>query len=165
MHKSIGRLVICVLTSFVVLIPEYGFDRFAEEPKIFARQDLNEQVIHFEPQLFASDLKPDGTRVSYNTYVSADGVGVLFTVQKHRSATSANNALKRRIRKASKIIERGVKLDKDGRRVGDRVLLLSHTRLPQKTVAGVVWSERATLYSVESSSLKHALEFEKQNYR
>ena len=32
-------------------------------------------------------------------------------------------------------------------------------------VGGVVWADGAKLYAVESPSLKHALEFEKQNYR
>ena len=164
MYKFIGHLVIGAL-SFEVLIPLCDCCCFTDLPRGLVRQDITDQRIHFEPELFASDRKSDGTVVAYNNYVSNDGVGVFLTVEKYRSATRAKNALRRRIKKATRIIERGVKLDKDGQRVGERAVLLSRTGLPQETIGGVVWADGAKLYAVESPSLKHALEFEKQNYR
>ncbi|MFN2533006.1 MAG: hypothetical protein ABR555_17105 [Pyrinomonadaceae bacterium] len=107
----------------------------------------------------------DGIPFSYHLYKSSDGVGVTTTVENHRSPASAQKALQRKIRTAIKMIERGPKLKNKAERIGERAVLTFALPDFHKEQAAVLWTNGQRLYYIESLSLKHALEFEKQFYR
>jgi len=69
------------------------------------------------------------------------------------------------IRKAIRVIERGAKFSGEGQRKGERVALLIRRGGSGAVQAVVIWTDGSDLYVVESSSLKHALAFEKQAYQ
>jgi len=143
---------------------------------VFCYQDSNRSIGTNETQ--ESSVKPDiefsfvkggngrtrqGVRFSTVLYKSSDGVSVSATTEERRSAGAANKELHTRLRATRRIVERGSKLDEKGRRIGERVVAIYV--LNDKEQAAVLWTNGQQFYYIESLSLKHALEFERQFYR
>ncbi len=119
--------------------------------------------MHFKVVLEGSGFVKDGS-FSFGDYKSEDGVVVERRVESYRSGARAREEMERRIRKASKVIERGAKRERQGRQKAERAVLMfggSRSGSPQ---AVVLWTHGSKLYVLESSSLKHVLAFEKQVY-
>jgi hypothetical protein len=94
-------------------------------------------------------------------YVSSDGVGVSFTERSLPSANIARRAFEEKIESVNRVIERGPLVDPRGRQVGTRVVGMSPTKYEGIEWAAVHWTIGTGVYSVESVSLQHALEFER----
>jgi hypothetical protein len=105
-----------------------------------------------------------GDPYSFHIYKSTDGVGISTRSEKRGSRILANREFQKKINKADKIIERGLKLDKNGKQVGERAVLTFTDKGPDKVIARVIWTDGAYFHSIESSSLPHILEFEKKYY-
>jgi len=106
----------------------------------------------------------DGVPFSYHLYKSSDGVGVSTTVENRISAFSAVKALQRKIKTASKIIERGSRLDVKGQRTGEKVVAMFKSDGSNKERAAVFWTDGSDFHYLESSSLPHLIAFEKKYY-
>jgi hypothetical protein len=118
---------------------------------------------------FKDELGGNGRRglvpISFHEYVSSDNVGISTTIEKHSSSARAKRELRRRIKTAARIVESAAKLDEEGRVVGARVVAIFKPKAPFGPQAIIFWTDRSDLHIIESTSLKHALEFEKQFYR
>ena len=132
---------------------------------ISLKQTPENQAITFADKLGAKGTTKDGAPFSTHVYESSDGVVVSMMRENRDSPPKADKALQRKLKKAIRIIERGSKLDEEGRRVGERVVAMFALDNSQKEQASVLWTNGQQLYYIESLSLKHALEFEKQFYR
>lgn len=104
----------------------------------------------------------DGSPVSFTIYLSVDDVYVKKSVERHRSPRLAEEALQERLRSALTIVEQGRRLRRDGQQIGDRAVVMLAPGTTQQAQAAVLWTDGSDLLSLESSSLRHALEFEKK---
>ena len=111
----------------------------------------------------ASGFMQDGS-FSFGDYKSEDGVLVERRVESYRSDARAREEMQRKIRKASKVIERGAKRERQGRHKGERAVLMFGASRSHSAQAVVLWTDRPKLYILESSSLRHVPAFENQVY-
>lgn len=129
------------------------------------KQAPDNQEITFADKLGAKGTTKDGAPFSTHVYESSDGVVVSIMRENRDSPTKADRALQKRLKRAIRIIERGSTLDEKGQRVGERVVAMFALDNSQKEQASVLWTNGQQLYYIESLSLKHALEFERQFYK
>ncbi len=129
------------------------------------QQTPSNQDLTFTDKMGGKGMTRDGAPFSSHVYESSDGVELSVTRENRDSSPKADKALQRKLKKAIRIIERGSKLDEKGQRVGERVVAMLALDDSQKEQASVLWTNGQQLYYIESLSLKHALEFEKQFYR
>jgi hypothetical protein len=120
------------------------------------------QSIKFEEVLSGSMLKKGTHSVSFQDYKSEDGVSVERRIETHRSSARARGEMRKMIRKAMKVIERGPKLPGEGQREGERAVLQMRPGSITDGQVIVAWTDGPDLYVIESPSLKHALALEKQ---
>ena len=118
------------------------------------------QIIEFKAQAFFNGRSKNGVRFCRNFYSSSDGVGVSQILETYASAARAKAELKKRVHRARKIIEQSVKSAQNGETV-QRVVLLFPAARRRKSSAAILWTEGAVLYAIESTSLEHALMFER----
>jgi hypothetical protein len=123
------------------------------------------QKVEFQAVKYYSGRKGNGAQFSAGTYDSTDGKVVSSTVETYRSATRAKSELKKRIKKATEIVERGSKRNRNGKLIGYRVVVMLRGGSQFGTYATVLWLAGEELHIIESSSLQHALEFERQFYK
>lgn len=123
------------------------------------------QKVEFKAVNFYSGRKSNGADFSAGIYDSTDGVGVSSTVEVYYSAARAKREMKRRIKTATKIIERGNKENQNGKLIGERVVLISPGDTRDSAYVTVLWVDREDLHVIESPSLQHALEFERSFYK
>lgn len=129
------------------------------------QQEANREAVEFESIQGERGKTEDGIPFSYHLYKSSDGVGVATTVENRESPIRASKALQRKIKKAVKIIERGPKLNEKGQQIGERVVVIFVPNDSYKEQASVLWTDGTQFYYIESSSLRHVLEFEKKFYQ
>jgi hypothetical protein len=122
------------------------------------------QKVEFKAVTFYSGRKANGADFSAGIYDSTDGVGVSSTVEVYYSAAGAKREMKRRIKTASRIIERGNKENQKGKLIGERVVLISAGNTRDIAYVTVLWVDREDLHVIESASLQHALDFERSFY-
>ena len=127
-------------------------------------QELSSEAFEFKDIQGGRGKTEDGIPFSYHLYKSCDGVGVSTTVENRSSVFSALKALQRKVKTASKIIERGPKLDDKGQRTGERVVAMFASNGSEKERAAVLWTEGSDFHYLESSSLRHLIAFEKKYY-
>lgn len=135
------------------------------ETKSSSQQEPSSEAIEFEDIQGGRGKTEDGVPFSYHLYKSSDGIRVTTTVENRGSPVRANQALQRKIKKASKIIEQKANLDDKGQRVGERVVAIFPSNGSEKEHSAVLWTEGSHFHYIESSSLGHALKFEKRFYR
>lgn len=99
------------------------------------------------------------------SYRSSYFVGLWSDATAYPSAQTADEAFQRNVNNAIEVIERTPKFDKEGRKVGERAVLIFLNENGRQ-VAIVSWTETRFLHSIGSTSLMHVLEFEKnhENY-
>lgn len=168
------QLLISCFIVVVVLVGCNGGRASAPSPKErssppetmnSSQRESSKDAVEFEDIEGGRGKTEDGMPFSYHLYKSSDGVGVTTTIENRGSAVRANKALQRKIKKASQIIERGAKLDNKGQRVGERVVAMFALDGPEKEHRAVLWTEGSQFHYIESSSLRHALQFEAKFYR
>jgi hypothetical protein len=71
----------------------------------------------------------------------------------------------KKIKRATKIIERGFKRNRSGKTVGERIVFYLLDKARSLRYANVLWLDGEDLHIVESSSLEHALDFERQFHK
>ncbi len=87
------------------------------------------------------------------------------TRESRRSTASARKQLRSKLKEVVTVVEQGPKLGEKGQRIGERVVATFGPAGSQNGQASVFWTDGIQFYSIQSPSLKHALEFEKQYYR
>jgi hypothetical protein len=107
--------------------------------------------------------KDDGNLFSFHTYTSNDGVKLLTYIETCSSGLNAMKALDQKIKQASSIGARGPKLGRDGKPIGERVVLTVEKKAQGEVQSEsfICWTTGSKLHWIQSQSLKHALAFEK----
>jgi hypothetical protein len=118
--------------------------------------------ISFRTDLIAHGYVPDGGGgFSVTRHTSSYFVKLWFSHAGYPSAEKAEEVFQSRVSEAVRIIERTPKLDKEGRKVGERVVAIFFSQEHNEQYAAVFWTDKTILRSVYSSSLMHVLDFEK----
>lgn len=128
---------------------------------IKSEQPFEVQPFELQPLSFSGMAHACGPTANYHSYESSDGIAISESNEIFPSAKRSNKELQKRVRLAVEIIEREPKLDENGRRVGERVVGISSVKEGQQ-LAFVMWTDDEILSSIEASSLRHVLEFEKR---
>ena len=116
----------------------------------------------FKDENGGKGIAKDGNHFSFHSYTSNDGVKLLTYIETCSSAQRAKRALDEKIKEASSISLRGPKLDKNGKHIGERVVLtVEKTRGEKQSESFICWTVGSELHWIQSLSLEHALAFEK----
>ncbi|HZE71869.1 MAG TPA: hypothetical protein VE135_20360 [Pyrinomonadaceae bacterium] len=136
---------------------------FAESPDNYVYdQSLQDgSNINFRPSQAASGTLPDGTRFSVQNYESSDGVDISIRIDTCSSRAVAKKKLLKFVKNA-RVIKREPKLDQNGAVVGERFVVRFPAKGKYKSQAGILWVNKAEIYYIQSSSLQHAIVFEKR---
>jgi hypothetical protein len=145
-------MAIPVLATAVI---QASFNRQSSFPNLRFMQNRSE----FKPISSASGIRKNGVRFDVNLYESSDGIGLSQTVEIYSSPARANAEVKRKIKRATKILERSAETDSHGRIMKQRIVALYPASGGQKAYAGLIGTDGAKLYSIESTSLDHVLKF------
>lgn len=102
----------------------------------------------------------DGGRFGIQSYTSTYFIKLSFSRAEYRSPENANEVFAAIVNSAVRIIDRRPKYNRQGSKVGERAvaILLDHERNAE--YASVLWTDGRILFSVDSSSLTHVLQFE-----
>lgn len=142
-------------------------------PPAEARQELETQQnpaglqtkdqFQFKDENGGKGITKDGNVFSFHTYSSNDGVKLLTYIETLASVELAKRALDEKLKEASSVVSRGPKLEKSGKRIGERVVLTIErkTQGEAESQSFVCWTTGSSLHWIQSKSLKHALAFEK----
>ncbi len=79
--------------------------------------------------------------------------------------TKASQVFENRISKAVTLIERNQKSDQKGKRIGPRAVTISVNPENGEQFASVFWLDEKVIISIESTSLRYALESERRQDR
>lgn len=116
----------------------------------------------FKDEEGGSGISKNGNRFSFHVYTSNDGVKILTYIETFPSASRAKRALDEKIKEASSISAHGSKYDKNGKRIGERVVLtMDKAYSTKQSQSFICWTFGSELHWVRSQSLEHALAFEK----
>ncbi|MFY9607490.1 MAG: hypothetical protein WAU45_02605 [Blastocatellia bacterium] len=165
MGVSIAILVCCVYYLFTITVTRSSarmetLDQDGQLAKRTTQGDMEFRLVK------AGEGDIDGIDSSFQSYSSSDGVAVLFLTQILSSASCTQKEFEKRVEKAITIIEKGVKVDRDGKVIGERavILFLDRTNSDKEMVA-VLWTRKTDLLAIEAQSMDHVLAFEKKYCR
>ena len=119
--------------------------------------------IHFQVQGWGCGRVTDGGGgYSITSYRSSYFVQLTFAHFGYDSPEKANAVFAEHLAETIQVIEVGPKLDKQGKIVGRRAVVITLDQNRDKQIAVVLWTEGKMLHAISSASLTHVLEFEKQ---
>ena len=96
--------------------------------------------------------------VNSETYTAADGTLLSFSREDYGSLARAAKELRRKIKRAQRVVERTPVNDETGRQTGERVVVLWGE---DGARASVLWTRDSESFSISADSLERALEFER----
>lgn len=162
-HKR-ALLLGLVLLAGTVLWVSYGEECTGLPKRLFHRIVLGETDFiatdtRFKVWAMGSGGTDEGYSTDFTQLRASDCVTVYSETESMGSPMEAQGAMEKRIRGASRVVERGPKVDLPGHPDGERAVLL----LANETSAEiVVWFRgNSRLHIIESTSLAHALAYEK----
>lgn len=106
-------------------------------------------------------LIDDGGEFSATSYSSSYHVYLSVARFRYTSKEKANKSFDQQVRVAVRVIETTQELNEQGAVVVRRAVTISSNSETKQSVASVFWIDGSTLYSIDSPSLLHVLEFEK----
>lgn len=133
-------------------------------------QDIStpqEQPTHhaFIPFSTAKALPMRGAvRASAHAFETEDGILVVQSDDWYKTADNADAGLDGLVKNASRVINRGTKIDAKGSVVGRRVELALNRDHGAKEEMVIAWTDGADLVRLRSTSLPLLLDFENQYY-
>lgn len=96
------------------------------------------------------------------SYTSTYFTKLSFSSVPFRSPEKANEAFTAIVKPAVRIIDRGPKYDRHGSKVGERAVAILRDPETHKEFVSVLWTNGRFLFSIDSPSLTHVLQFEQQ---
>jgi hypothetical protein len=102
-----------------------------------------------------------GSKLGLSSICASDGVQLGILYNTFDDAQHATDVFDQEIATAVKILERGKKLDKSGKVVGERAQVLIQFDEPTKTMSAVMWTDGRMFREIYGSSLRDILELEK----
>jgi hypothetical protein len=103
----------------------------------------------------------NGIRLGFTDYTASDGAWLRVLYLTEHGEAQAVTAFHQRLAHAAKVISRSEKKDAKGRVVGERAEVLAPAAPPNPPFHAVIWTDGPTFHEIESSSLRHALQFER----
>lgn len=103
-----------------------------------------------------------GGGFSITNYRSNDGVQVCFALSTYVSTRKANQVFNQHLAEAVRVIEHTPKMNKDNK--GQRAVAVFFDANTNEYYVEVFWTDDRFLASIFSSSYRHVIEFEKQNF-
>jgi hypothetical protein len=160
-----------MLTLSICLIAELLFIIGAGPPltvfkyrsTVIAQTQPPTTEIEFEGVSAGSGRKREGTPFSFALYKSTDRIGVSASTEKYRSPNAAANAFRKKMGHAAKVVEIGTKFNPEGKRTGARSVAIFPPQGTSKAQAMVLWTDGSDFHYIQSTSLRHALAFEKSS--
>ncbi|HEY6120157.1 MAG TPA: hypothetical protein VIV66_09375, partial [Pyrinomonadaceae bacterium] len=119
----------------------------------------SENQVFFTERLLFDGKTEGGFRFTTQTYQSWDCMILRKRVEYLDSPANAKLEFKKTVGLAAELIERGGKFDSTGQLVGERAVM-RFTKDEKTPEIRIVWTEGAEFYSIESSSLDHAVKLE-----
>lgn len=161
----IGTLVCCSTITAALVFCHRHSPTAADKNrgKVFMSSD-NSQDLKFTAGIIFDGEREDGGRFSVQVFDSSDGMRLTLRRDFFKSPAQANEKLQGDVKKAVEITERGPKVDESGKQIGERAVMIfvPNPKNENERHATVSWTENSTYYSIQSSSLRHVLEFEKR---
>src|SRR5205809_351786 len=118
------------------------------------RVDLVTSDLSFEPKSALDGVTVEGFEFSSESWEASDGVDILLRIQYCRSPKNAERALRQTEKTASRTFEEKVLINKDGKKVGRRIVVSFRSEMIQRPSV-ILWTDGDKFYSVESSSFQH----------
>ena len=119
--------------------------------------------IHFQVEGSGRGRTLDGGGgFSVTSYRSSYFIQLAFAHYGYATPEKANAVFNEHLTEAVQVIDVGPKLDQQGKIVGRRAVVISLDQNKDKQVAVVFWTEGKFLHAINSTSLTHVLEFERQ---
>jgi hypothetical protein len=120
----------------------------------------------FKDEGGGSGIAGDGNRFSFHGYQSKDGVAVSTYIEDFRSPELARKVFEAKITEGLIVFARGPRLDRNGKSIGERVVLTMKSKAEGETQSDsyIFWTTDARLHWIQSKSLRHALALEKTFY-
>lgn len=158
--KCMPLLALLIFT----LVLETGCD-----VKTLGRQQAGSQTkgqFQFKNGRGGDGTTKDGNPFSFHVYTSQDGVTLLTRIEEYATPELAIRAMDEKTKEASSIIARGPRLDRNGKYIGERVVLTVENKAKGETEpeSFICWTTDSRLHWIQSKSLEHALAFEKTLY-
>src|SRR5260370_14612861 len=126
---------------------------------VLGEQDFIGRNVRFKVRGQGCTLPSNGRPSGFTTMHASDCVEVIIESEDEGSPMQAKDEMEKRIRGASRVVERGPVVDLPGRPDGERAVLLLGTDARAEIV---VWFEgNRRLGIIESASFAHALAYEK----
>ncbi len=105
-------------------------------------------------------------RACFGAFSSSDGMKFSSTNIYFGSPKRANRELQKTLIDASEIIKRETILDREGRKIGQRVVAMFAPYNDSSVAsAKVIWAEGSNFGYIDSSSLRNIIEYEKDHQR
>jgi len=169
MHRFRTWLAFCLFVSGSMLVavtlwfhPAWSCVAKRTYRKILWRQDSAAQEIQFKTVMNVDGITKEGFHFGDAMILTSDCVTIDVREEKLDSSGSAEEKMQRALRGAYHLLEQGPRIDSNGRRVGTRAVVLPASGGRR---ALILWTDGQRLHSIESCSLGHALELEKQRYQ
>lgn len=96
-----------------------------------------------------------------NCYTSTYFIKLWFSSRHYRSTEKANEVFATEVASAIKVIERGPKYNRNGSLVGQRAVAILLDTDKNEQYSSVFWTDGQSLFSIDSPSMTHVLQFER----
>jgi hypothetical protein len=168
MRKLARALLLGILLCLILLTGGLWWfsheDCIALPQRLYHRIALREQDfignnVRFKVRMMGSGRTPDGHSTDFTDVRASDCVEVTFETESVDSPMQPENEMEKKIRRASRVIEQGPKVDLPRHSAGERAVLLFENAGRAEVV---LWFKGdSKLHKIESASLAHALAYEK----
>ena len=167
MTPGMKRLLMVASLSVLVTAAVWASSKFYSCPgwprrlyhNVVLGEDYAAPDVQFQSRMAGGGRSPEGNRISFREYRSSDCVDVTFEVEGLGSVAEAQEKMRKTVARASRVVERNNKLDLNQEPAGPRAVLMFTGK---NDAAMIAWTSGKTLVTITSSSLPHALAYEKR---
>jgi hypothetical protein len=136
-----------------------GLPRRLYHTIVLGEKDFIDKDVRFMVRSQGARLLPNGRLGGFTSVRASDCVEVIIESEDEGSPMQAEDEMEKKIRGASRVVERGLKVDPPEHPDRERAVLLLGSDARSEIV---VWFKgNSRLYVIESASLAHALVYEK----
>jgi hypothetical protein len=126
---------------------------------VLREQDSIGHDVRFKVRMMGSGRTPDGHSTDFTDVRASDCVEVTSESVRVDSPMQAESEMEEEIRRASRVVEQGLKVDLPMHPTGQRVVLLFEKEGRAEVL--LRFKDDSKLHRIESASLAHALAYEK----
>ena len=148
LRHALKRLFVQVSTAVITLVLSFALGVFISPIRF--RLD----------GMACGKVRDGGGLFGIENYTSTYFIKLSFSRSQYRSTENANEVFAAIVKSAVKIIDTRPKYNLHGRQVGERAVAILLDPESNSQYASVFWTDGRVLFSVDSSSLTHVLQFE-----